>query len=152
MFSTLRTKKPAKEAAAAISKAVLEHNVACAREGVQMPLRGSRSETRAKDAKTAIAAAEHVVDAVARIMNVAANKVGIDTLKRATAAATTAEELAEIVYTAKLIAAVSYSAAAEALEAAAAAEEAKAAAKAAESSLRRRKGYTRLECRVAAEH
>ena len=145
MFSTLRTEKPAKEAAAAISKAVLEHNVACAREGVQMA-------TQAKDAKSAIAAAEHVVDAVARIMNVAANKVGIDTLKRATAAATTAEELADIVYTAKLIAAVTYSAAAEALDAAAAAEEAKAAAKAAESSLRRRKGYSRLECRVAAEH
>ena len=143
MFST---KKSAKEAAATISSAVLEHNVACAREGVQMA-------TRATDAKTAIAAAEHVVDAVARIMSLQPhNKVGIDTLKRAAAAATTAEELAEIVYTAKLIAAVTYSAAAEALEAAAAEAEAKAAAKAAESSLRRRKGYTRLECRVASKH
>ena len=140
MFVThSNAKKSAKGAAVVISRA-------CAREGVQMPLRGSRSETRAKDAKTAIAAAEHVVDAVARIMNY--NKVGIVTLQRAAAAATTAEELAEIVYTAKLIAAVTYSAAAEALDAAAAAEEAKAAAKAAESSLRRRKG----ECRVAAEH
>ena len=80
MFSTRSNLKTAKGAAAAISKAVLEHNVACAREGVQMPLRGSRSETRAKDAKTAIAAAEHVVDAVARIMNY--NKVGIVTLQR----------------------------------------------------------------------
>lgn len=146
MFST---KKSAKEAAATISSAVLEHNVACAREGVQMA-------TRATDAKSAIAAAEHVVDAVARIMSLqmslAHNKVGIITLQRAAAAATTAEELAEIVYTAKLIAAVTYSAAAEALEAAAAEAEAKAAAKAAESSLRRRKGYTRLECRVAAKH
>ena len=145
MFSTLRTKKSAKEAAVAISSAVLEHNVACAREGVQMA-------TRATDAKSAIAAAEHVVDAVARIMCVDHNKVGIGMLQRAAAAATTAEELAEIVYTAKLIAAVTYSAASEALEAAAAAEEAKAAAKAAESSLRRRKGYTRLECRVASKH
>ena len=145
MFSTLRTKKSAKEAAAIISKAVIEHNMACAREGVQMA-------TRATDAKSAIAAAEHVVDAVARIMNVAANKVGIKTLQQAAAASPSAEELAEIVYTAKVIAAVTYSAAAEALEAAAAEAEAKAAAKAAESSLRRRKGYTRLECRVAAEH
>ena len=146
MFSTLRTKKSAKEAAAAISSAVLEHNVACAREGVQMA-------TRAKDAKSAIAAAEHVVDAVAHIMT--SNKIGIKTLQQAAAASPSAEELAEIVYTAKLIAAVTYSAAAEALATegrAAAAEEAKAAAKAAESSLRRRKGYSRLECRVAAEH
>ena len=108
MFSTLRTKKPAKEAAAAISKAVLEHNVACAREGVQMA-------TRATDAKSAIAAAEHVVEAVSRIMGVASNNVGIKTLQRAAAASTTTEELAEIVYTAKLIAAVTYAAAAEAL-------------------------------------
>ena len=102
--------------------------------------------TRSTDAKTAIAAAEHVVDAVAHIMNVAANKIGIKTLQQAAAASPSAEELAEIVYTAKVIAAVTYSAAAEAL---ATAEEAKAAAKA---SLRRRKGYTRLECRVAPEH
>ncbi len=101
--------------------------------------------TRATDAKSAIAAAEHVIDHVARIMNVAANKVGIDTLKRAAAASPSAE--AEIVYTAKVIAAVTYSAAAEALDAAAAEAEAKAAA-----TLRRRKGYTRLECRVAPEH
>ena len=139
MFSTLRTKKSAKEAAAVISKAVIEHNMACAREGVQMA-------TRATDAKTAIAAAEHVVDAVAHIMT--SNKIGIKTLQQAAAASTSAEELAEIVYTAKVIAAVTYSAAVEALDAAAAAaEEAKAKA-----ALRRRKGYTRLECRVAPEH
>ena len=44
----------AKVAAATISKSVLEHNVACAREGVQMA-------TRATDAKSAIAAAENDV-------------------------------------------------------------------------------------------
>ena len=63
--------------AATISSAVLEHNVACAREGVQMA-------TRATDAKSAIAAAEHVVDAVARIITKSQphNKVGIITLQR----------------------------------------------------------------------
>ena len=74
----------AKVAAATISKAVLEHNVACAREGVQMA-------TRATDAKSAIAAAEHVVEAVSRIMGVASNNVGIKTLQRAAAASTTTE-------------------------------------------------------------
>ena len=135
----------AKVAAATISKAVLEHNVACAREGVQMA-------TRATDAMSAIAAAEHVIEAVSRIMGVASNKTGIKTLHRAAAASTTTEELAEIIYTAKLIAAVTYAAAAEALEAAAAAEEAKAAAKAAHPSLCRRNGYTRFDCRVASKH
>ena len=147
MQATAQTK--AKVAAATISKAVLEHNVACAREGVKMA-------TRATDAKSAIAAAACVVDAVSRIMGVPAsagtNRVGIETLQRAAAAPTTAEELAEIIYTAKLITVVTYAAASEALEAAAAAEEAKAAAKAAHPLLRRRNGYTRFDCRVASKH
>ena len=143
MQATAQTK--AKVAAATISKAVLEHNVACAREGVKMA-------TRATDAKSAIAAAACVVDAVSRILGVESNRVGIETLQRAAAAPTTAEELAEIIYTAKLITVVTYAAASEALEAAAAAEEAKAAAKAAHPLLRRRNGYTRFDCRVASKH
>jgi hypothetical protein len=139
------TQNKAKVAAATISKAVLEHNVACAREGVKMA-------TRATDAKSAIAAAACVVDAVSRIMGIASNNVGIETLQRAAAASSSAEELAEIVYTAKLIAAVTYAAAAEALDAAADAEKAKAVAKAADSSLRRRNGYTRFDCRAASKH
>ena len=131
----------AKLAASATSGALLEHNVVSAREGVQMA-------TNAKDAKTAIAAAAHVIDSVACIMRVPPNKVGIETLQRAAAVVTSPEELEEIVYTAKLIAAITYSAAAEAMSAAA--EEA--APKAAEASLRRRNGYTRLECRVASKY
>ena len=146
MQATAQTK--AKVAAATISKAVLEHNVACAREGVKMATRA----TDANFAKSAIAAAACVVDAVSRIMGVESNRVGIETLQRAAAAPTTAEELAEIIYTAKLITVVTYAAASEALEAAAAAEEAKAAAKAAHPLLRRRNGYTRFDCRVASKH
>ena len=141
MIATPKTS--AKGAAAIISRASLKHNIASAREGVQMA-------TRAKDAESAIAAAEHVVDAVARIMGVSPNtlKGGIKTLQRAAAATTAEEELVEIVYTAKLIAAVTYSAAAEAMAAeAAAAKEA-----APKASLRRRNGYTRLECRGESKH
>ena len=141
MIATPKTS--AKGAAAIISRASLKHNIASAREGVQMA-------TRAKDAESAIAAAEHVVDAVARIMGVAPNtlKGGIKTLQRAAAATTATEELVEIVYTAKLIAAVTYSAAAEAM----AAEAAAATEAAPKASLRRRNGYTRLECRGESKH
>ena len=139
MIATPKTS--AKGAAAIISRASLKHNIASAREGVQMA-------TRAKDAESAIAAAEHVVDAVARVMGVAQNKTGIKTLQRAAAATTAEEELVEIVYTAKLIAAVTYSAAAEAM----AAEAAAATEAAPKASLRRRNGYTRLECRGASKH
>jgi len=143
----------AKSASAAISKAVLEHNLSCAREAVQMA-------ANAKDATSAIAAAATVVDAVERIMCSGVSRSaafeGINTLRRAVAASTTAEELAEIVYTAKLIAAVTYAAAMEAITYAAAMEAISAtsafsatadtaAISESASSMRKRKGYTRLE-------
>ena len=134
----------AKAASAAISKAVLEHNLSCAREAVQMA-------ANAKDATSAIAAAATVVDAVERIMCSGVSRSaafqGIETLRRAAAASTAAEELAEIVYTAKLIAAITYAAAMEAISATSAfsATADTAAISESASSMRKRKGYTRLE-------
>ena len=131
----------AKAASAAISKAVLEHNLSCAREAVQMA-------ANAKDATSAIAAAATVVDAVERIMcSGVSRSAGIETLQRAAAASTTAEELAEIVFTAKLFAAITYAAAMEAISATSAfsATADTAAISESASSMRKRKGYTRLE-------
>ena len=99
-----------------------------------------------KDATSAIAAAANVVDAVERIMcSSVSRSAGIETLRRAAAASTTAEELAEIVYTVKLIAAITYAAAMEAISATSAFSATAAAISESASSMRKRKGYTRLE-------
>ena len=127
---------------------MLQHHITAARKGVQMA-------STAKDAKSAIKAAKAVVDAVENVIGcgsmMTSNQVGLKTLQRAAdLSTTTAEEQAEIAYTAKLIAAVTYAAAVEAAEAAAAAAEAAADEKASFISsvmLRKRranKGYRLL--------
>ncbi len=85
-----------------------------ARNAVQMA-------SAATDTATAIAAAKAVVYNVEKIIGCSAtsSQVGLQTLERAAALSTnTEEENAEILYTAKLLAAVTYAAAVEATSAA----------------------------------